>query len=233
MVSSLRVRSPAPPPISATLRSHARPLPKDSSALARYAAGAPMVQMLKALVNVPWMQKTGKWDAHMQNGKMESMEAAGLKLVAGKKIGAKVNLATAKPSSWTQLQNWHLVHAKPPRYVRMHMLNARLGGPGNLKDNLAPGTHDLNQQHRHRVESPLIKALNAGGEVYEYGVTALYQNGGGHLQSPKAKMVWNDTLDRLICTASYQPAPGVAKQKLIETLSEQPDITKKPNWKGH
>jgi hypothetical protein len=212
------------------LRDHARPLPKDGARPARHPAGASMVQMWKPLVNVPWMK--GQWDTRMVNNRVVTMKSRRLELVAGAKIGKGVNPAVGLPVSWPELQAWNLVHPNPPRYVRMHMLNARLGGAGNTKANLAPGSHDLNQQHYRGVEKPLVRALEAGGQVHEYRIAARYQIGGGGLKWAKSKKAYQDTLDRLLCEATFEPKFGAAKQKLLRVLHEKSGLTKKANWKG-
>ncbi len=207
----------------------AAPLPKQSVPR----AAAPMVQMWKAPSKVPWMAN-GKWDAFMKGGRTVYMVAQDLQLGAGQVVGAGKNAPSVAPQSWNRLKAWNLTHTRgPPGYVRMHMLSDRMGGAGNTKSNLAPGTNGMNQRHFNRMEKPLINALNAGGEVNSYKVYARYQTGNGGLKTAKGKTAWHDTLDRVICRAVYRPKAGAKKANYNRTITETAKISKKKNWKGH
>uniref|UniRef100_B0T4I5 DNA/RNA non-specific endonuclease n=1 Tax=Caulobacter sp. (strain K31) TaxID=366602 RepID=B0T4I5_CAUSK len=222
---------------------HARPSPAGTGVAQRFAAplpkesvsraAAPMVQMWKAPSKVPWMAN-GKWDAFMKGGKTAYMVAQDLKLAAGKVVGAGNNAPTVAPQSWNRLKGWKLTHTKgPPGYVRMHMLSDRMGGAGNTTTNLAPGTNGMNQRHFHRMEKPLINALDAGGEINSYKVYARYQIGNGGLVTAKGKTAWQDTLSHIRCRAVYRPKAGAAKVNLNRNINETAKISGKKNWKGH
>jgi len=219
------------------LQAYARPHAKGESRSVqplRKPRAPESVQMWKALVNAPWMVKAAKWDAVMKGGKAHVGKAAGLKLKgAAGAVGAGMNPPAVKPKSWKQLQGWNLVHANPPGYVRMHLISDRFGGSGKVKDNLAPGTNTMNQKHFAKVEGVLIKALNAGGKVHLYTVTSTYQTGPGALVTKKGKSTWHNTLKKIVCSASYEPAAGAKKKLLKKTINEIAGITALPNWVGH
>jgi hypothetical protein len=57
-------------------------------------------------------------------------------------------------------------------YIRGHLLNDNLGGPGTWK-NLTPLSREGNHQHESQVESTLKAAVQSGG-IIEYNVTVQY-----------------------------------------------------------
>jgi len=211
----------------------AKTAPAQAQTQTHAASGRAGVQMWKALVKAPWMA-AGAWDSNMAGGKVSYMKARNLSLNLGAVVGAGKNAPSVAPKSWNQLWTWKLTHMRgPPNYVRMHMLSDRLGGPGNVKDNLAPGTNGFNQRHYNRVEKPLINALNGGGEVKSYKITPTYQTLNGGLKSAKGKAAWNNTLRRIHCTAAYSTVMGGPTKNLVMNISETAGINGKKNWKGH
>jgi len=217
------------------LQRYAGPQAKTAPAQAQtHAASAKSgVQMWKALVKAPWMA-TGAWDSNMAGGKVSYMKARNLSLNLGGAVGAGKNAPSVAPKSWNQLWAWKLTHMRgPPSYVRMHMLSDRLGGPGNVKDNLAPGSNGMNQRHFNRMEKPLINALNGGGDVKSYKITPTYQPLNGGLKTAKGKTAWKNTLRRINCRATYSTVMGGAYKTLTSNISETAGISGKKNWKGH
>lgn len=88
-------------------------------------------------------------------------------------------------------------------YVKGHLLNERLGGKGNIWDNLTPLTRRANSEHERFAESRVKTAVNAGNMVY-YKVTAQY---GRSLQTnpdPAINSIMSAEVEvpnRLICQA--------------------------------
>jgi len=60
-----------------------------------------------------------------------------------------------------------------PHWVRGHLLNHNLGGPGE-KRNLTPITKKANNEHKLNVENFIKAASDAGGSLVGYQVTATY-----------------------------------------------------------
>lgn len=222
------------------LRRYADPLPQSQpnpSAPATQAlggaTGSPAVQMWQNLSKVPWLN--GKWDSQMaKNGRLKWVRARNLQLAGAAKIGkATINPPFGVPPSWKQLQKWKLVHGSgAPNYVRMHMLNDRLGGPGSV-DNLAPGSGRMNRRHYHWIEKPMINAINNGGIVLDYEAKPTYQWGSRWLQSPKGQAVWKDTMASLRCEVDYVPKKGGKLKRLVARIDETQGIDNQKNWKGH
>uniref|UniRef100_B0T4I4 Uncharacterized protein n=1 Tax=Caulobacter sp. (strain K31) TaxID=366602 RepID=B0T4I4_CAUSK len=217
------------------LQQYARPQAKGAQSvqgLSRPGAGRG-VQMWKALVKAPWMAG-GQWDTTKAGGRVKTMKAKNLTLNMGGAVGAGNNPPNASPPSWTQLWKWSLTHMKgPPGYVRMHMLGDRFGGAGNTAANLAPGTNGMNQRHYNQVEKPLITALNGGGTINSYKITATYQTTNGGLATKAGKTAWKNTLRTIRCTAAYTNAIMGGVKNLKKTVSENKGMTGKANWKGH
>ncbi|WP_424103154.1 DUF4157 domain-containing protein [Moorena producens] len=64
---------------------------------------------------------------------------------------------------------------KDPKYVRMHLLNGKLGGSGQNPGNLAPGSSKLNSKHSTKVERILQKHVLNGNIIKSYKVTCNYR----------------------------------------------------------
>lgn len=192
--------------------------------------------MWKPLSKTPWMAPAGKWDSvGAAGGRVVQVTAKDLKVKPGNAIGNNPNPATANPASWLNLKAMNLTFPKhPPNYVRMHMLNGRIGGPGNLIDNLAPGSNKLNGLHYRKFEKIVINALKAGSIVDTFKMTAGYHAGGGKLATPWGKNAWNDTLSKLTCVATHIPKGAVASVPLANVVvNEIPGIDTKKNWLGY
>jgi len=58
-------------------------------------------------------------------------------------------------------------------YILGHLLNMKLGGPGNTWDNLTPITRSANSQHESIAEARVKNAVDAGN-IVKYSVTAEY-----------------------------------------------------------
>ena len=209
-----------------SVRRYTEPLRRDGPR-----AAAPVVQMLP-LVGVPYLK--GSWDAGA-HAKATKVVAKDLKLVKkGLIIPQHVNNATGVPSYWKQLRGWKMTHpAGEPGYVRMHLFHGSLGGSGKLKQNLAPGTNAMNQKHSRQVETPLMRALQAGGEVSTYTMVAKYQQKNLGLTTGPGKKAWKNTLNWLVCSAKYRPGAGKAFKSLKKTVTERLGLTVKPEWDQH
>jgi hypothetical protein len=196
----------------------------------------PVVQLWNALERATWMYKTGRWKATTAGGRMTKVEAKLLKLKGkGFAIGANKNPATATPVGWYALKALGLTHpGHPPNYVRMHMLNGRLGGPGNTIENLAPGSNKFNGLHYRKFEKPVINAIKAGSEIETFSMTATYNAGGGALKTAAGKSAWNKTLSKLVCAATHTPPGFIGAKPLANvTINETANLDTKKNWLGH
>lgn len=100
-----------------------------------------------------------------------------------------------EPKSGTWPSWWAAAAPKPNNYwVRRHLLNHNLGGPGE-KRNLTPITKAANSEHHNNVEKVLKAAAELGGSLLGYKVTALYNTTGptgltGDANDPD-KSVWD------------------------------------------
>uniref|UniRef100_B0SYZ7 Type VII secretion system protein EssD-like domain-containing protein n=1 Tax=Caulobacter sp. (strain K31) TaxID=366602 RepID=B0SYZ7_CAUSK len=198
-------------------------------------ARPPMVQLWTALSNANWMHKNGRWQAAMAAGRVTKFEAKNLQIKGkGFAIGASKNPATATPVGWLALKKLGLTHpGHPPNYVRMHMLNGRLGGPGNTVDNLAPGSNKLNGLHYRKFEKTVINAVKAGSLIDTFTMTPTYNAGGGALKTAAGKTAWNKTVSKLVCVATHTPPAGLAAVPLANvTINETPNLDTKKNWLG-
>ncbi|NOZ24728.1 MAG: hypothetical protein GXO94_01350, partial [Nitrospirae bacterium] len=94
------------------------------------------------------------------------MEAKPLSLKPG-------NTSGSKPTQSSKL--WNAVKQRTGVYVRGHLLNHHLHGPGT-KENLTPITNSLNQEMERKVESKAKKAVLSERKVVWYKVTAVYSD---------------------------------------------------------
>ncbi|MFN3076000.1 MAG: hypothetical protein ABT940_03790, partial [Alphaproteobacteria bacterium] len=203
------------------LQRYARPQDKEESCCG--------VQRLP-LTNTPKL--AGQWFVNPIGGQAYEAEAWNLIGVPGKSGASR---PAAKPASWTQYQKWGMVHpGTKPGYVRMHLMNDRLGGSGKMVTNLAPGSNWLNRQHDFGCERPLVRALKSGGFIDEYRVTVDYNGPSGNLATKKGKAAWRNAIDTVKCRAKYKK--NVAKGKWIymnRTLNERGGLDNKLNWSKH
>jgi hypothetical protein len=65
--------------------------------------------------------------------------------------------------------------------VQGHLLNEKIGGPGNIMDNLAPITKSANAMHEKKIENAVKSAVKSNKYVVDYHVDADYS------YAPKAK----------------------------------------------
>ncbi len=103
---------------------------------------------------------------HTEHGDINGgvMEAKPLSLRPG-------NTSGSIPTQESKL--WNAVKQRKGVYVRGHLLNHHLHGPGT-KENLTPITNSLNQEMESRVESKAKKAVLGERQVVWYKVTAEY-----------------------------------------------------------
>jgi hypothetical protein len=63
-------------------------------------------------------------------------------------------------------------NSSKPFYIKGHLLNSNLGGPGNDSKNLAPISEEANANHKTNFENPVKKAVNgteSGNSTVEHG----------------------------------------------------------------
>lgn len=112
------------------------------------------------------------------------------KLNRGRKSAWKMNAYNIKFPSYRhfQLTPGNSPSADPPGwylgfgYVRMHLLNAQLGGRGDDIKNLAIGSQALNSLHKNEVEKKLLSHVrDKRGTINDYSVECTYNTGQGDL----------------------------------------------------
>jgi hypothetical protein len=200
-----------------------------------------VVQRWRKFKNVPHMARNGRWKPTMSAaGKVTKIVAENLKLKKWKK-GVKVPdgpfnqpLNAFSPLQWYFLNQKTLTHPNPPGYVRMHMLNDRLGGPGTI-ENLAPGTHSLNLNHYKNFEGPAIDVLNEGRTIDRYEVKINYNTESKHLKKPAWKKAWKHTIKEIWGKFEYQDRLGGKRRKVSRDYNAEEDagLDNKINWKSH
>jgi len=102
---------------------------------------------------------------------------------AGEEIGGtsmKISQLTYKNAPGTQSttppQVWSKIDAAfPRRYIRGHLLNANLGGRGDMIKNLTPLTSSANGLHKNRAESDVKNLVLNDKKIIRYFVTANYK----------------------------------------------------------
>jgi hypothetical protein len=211
----------------ATAERFARPLPAIS------------VQRLP-LVNADDMDPGGAWVPTVDGkGRATRVDATNLKLKVGPVPPAKqVAIFTglnepdgAAPPGWTYLRNKNLVGG-PPGYRRMHLLNGNLGGPGNDKSNLVPGSASLNSNHFHQFEGPAMLELSYGLTLDTYWVQVWYNAPSNSLQTQGAKDAWQNTVKEIWGGFTYTDAKGTNHNPSYKAV-EEPNLDSNLNWLGH
>jgi len=77
---------------------------------------------------------------------------------------------TTPPPIWDKVMN-----AYPGRYIRGHLLNANVGGPGQLENNLTPLTSSANGLHKNRAEYDVKKLVLDEKKIVRYFVVVNYK----------------------------------------------------------
>lgn len=203
-------------------------------------AAADVVQP-KALVNAPHMDAGGSWTANTDNqNRVTKVVARDLKLKPNKVLpgsGHNSPSNATSPTGWAWLKQNSLTHpGNPPNYVRLHMLNGQLGGPGNDTENLAPGTGSLNIHHENHFENEAKLWLGKGGEIEKYTVQVSYQGASGSLQSNQGKAAWRNTIEDLWGSFRYVYYDNNDQRKTADapfSATEDAGLDAQPNWSGH
>jgi hypothetical protein len=79
-------------------------------------------------------------------------------------------------------------------YIRGHLINDNLHGPGSTNENLTPITREANSQHHNKVEKPVKERVwnrdkeNPEGKAVRYEVSAEYGNHSVSADAVKAKI---------------------------------------------
>ncbi|MFF7838259.1 DUF4157 domain-containing protein [Streptomyces ossamyceticus] len=116
-----------------------------------------------------------------------SGRAAGVRVenVRGTPLDKGANAPSVDPFGWQQLRNaGHTLASQSDNKtdynaVRMHLWNGRLGGPGNTKQNLAPGPADVNGKMSKDPETKAKNLVKSGKRIWlETRLT--YQNNTGN-----------------------------------------------------
>ena len=190
----------------------------------------------KKLSKVPHMAASGRWKPTMSKGRVVRIDAKNLKLAPGyaKVPKGPFNVPKAKPWKWIWLAQNSLTHPHgPPSYVRMHMLNGRLGGPGNTKENLVPGSASLNSHHSTHFEEPAIRILNKGYRIKDYWVRVRYNKNSKHLVTNAGQQAWRATVDEIWGGFTYINAMGQLKPGNFNAEEDPSSLAAHPNWTGH
>ncbi|MCF8723385.1 hypothetical protein LQ236_001405 [Nitrospina gracilis] len=117
--------------------------------------------------------------------------------------------AGSEPSSAVNTDIWNAVSQRKESgrsfYIRGHLLNARLHGPGDKKENITPITEPANKQHSREAEEKVKDVVwnrkgdkgkdeNSEGVAVYYKVTAVYDGGNKTTADKLIKEV--DTTDK-------------------------------------
>jgi hypothetical protein len=114
---------------------------------------------------------------------------------AGEEIGGtsmKISQLTFKNDTGSQTtvppQVWDKINdAYPRRYIRGHLLNANVGGRGDLTENLTPLTSSANGLHKNRAEADVKKLVRVDKKIVRYFVKVNYKKA-PFTQSEKTKL---------------------------------------------
>lgn len=246
----------------AQLKAYAHPSPKSSAGgwvpspdppkaqtqeplsiiLQRTYAVTPLIQRIALVPGAFWLVNKGKnqgqYNLAPAGGKAHTMVATGLKLAkgAGPIPNKHPSPPVVFPPSWPWLHKNKLTAGKkkkgPPFYVRMHLLNDRLGGSGALVHNLAPGTVSLNNRMSKQVENRVINRINMGYTIVNYTVKLTYNAASPNLITIAGKAAWMDTVKTVKASWTFvKMAAKVKKDK--KSITDKPHRDKKPNWVGH
>lgn len=192
------------------------------------------------LVNAAHMDPAGAWTPTLDGlGRVTKVVATHLALLPGHNLpgqGHNSPSAGAIPNGWQWLNANNLTHPKgPPNYVRMHLLNGQLGGPGNNIQNLAPGTASLNSHHSKHLEDEAQGWLAQGGEIEKYTVKVTYNAPSPNLNTQPAQDAWEGTVEEI--TGKLEFVHYVGNKRKIGTgnfaAEEDPNLDTKANWLGH
>lgn len=107
---------------------------------------------------------------------------------------------------------WEEEELSKKGYVRMHLLNANLGGTGHDIKNLAPGSHTLNSSHSKDIERKLIDHLSISDlsrKIISYSVECLYWNLGDYRDY---------TLHEIRCKYELNDGKGLQELNIQENL---------------
>lgn len=101
------------------------------------------------------------------------MEARGIQFTNSRCFQLPIgNYPQVNPPGWERVMNC----------VRMHLLNAQLGGTGSDIKNLAIGSYYLNSLHKNKVESTLLSVVrDKRGTIDKYEIECTYESGRGDL----------------------------------------------------
>ena len=132
-------------------------------------------------------------------------------------------------------------------YIRGHLLNHNLHGPGNVWRNLSPITRSANSTHEGDVESTLKTGIDTNGtdgaaHIFEYRVDLDYRSGGQN-QTLLAAIAADTSVDqdirdarrRIVIAEQYLPERFLCSawrldraQRRVETLFDEHPITNRP-----
>jgi hypothetical protein len=140
---------------------------------------------------------------------------------------------------------WNWVNSRHPAYVRGHLLNKHLHGPGAAY-NLTPLTDTVNKAMSDAIEQTLKERVLERGLVYEYMVEAVYD---GHPPHPDyddemAKQIPSQVIlqwRRLAKApgkvgtdpADWKPAEPITKLPIAQTLPALKDETQRGKKRYH
>ncbi|MCW5665806.1 MAG: DUF4157 domain-containing protein [Piscinibacter sp.] len=97
---------------------------------------------------------------------------------------------------------WRAVNVRTGAYIRGHLLNHHLFGPGN-RENLVPITREANAQMSSRVEEPLKTAVLSQNKVVSYRVTMAFGS-----RSPRVNVPAETYLPTQIVMVAWELSPG-------------------------
>lgn len=100
----------------------------------------------------------------------EQIGGTSMKISQLTKKNAPGTQPTTPPEVWDKISK-----AYPGRYVRGHLLNANLGGRGDMIENLTPLTSSANGLHKNRAEADVKKLVLDDKKIVRYFVVVNYK----------------------------------------------------------
>jgi hypothetical protein len=162
---------------------------------------------------------------------------------------------TTTHQSWCHLNQRRHPGGSASFYVRGHLLNHHLGGPGGTFDNLAPLVRQANSDHLHNFESAVKTAVlksQGGSKIVQFIVTAKHggarlgvnavklENPGGadvterQTAAKQVRKAEKSVPSSLECSATTPGGEVVAKATIVNEIEqgEPYNITPDPDCKG-
>lgn len=126
-------------------------------------------------------------------------------------VGSVPSSGDMGSSVWRRLNRRRVGGGSASYYIKGHLLNEQLGGPGNTWQNLTPLTREGNADHFERFERAVKAAVNGSSGDYD----------------PRVALAGAREAVRFIVTANYvQRDTAVARSHLVTGWADKPQAEK-------